>query len=421
VSRWPRIVLVLLLLVQLSLAAVPSATASVQLTHYTYEAHGDFWREYLDLMAERFKASTGISVEFIIASGSEYRSKLLTMVAGGVAPDVTDAHPMLGAPLIAQGIFEDLTPYVKRDNFPLDRMPPVAAEGVTTPDRKLWGIPGSVYPVVTFFNADLFAESGLPNPRELGERWTWETLTSSAKRLTRDKDGDGVYETYGTSRISYRWEMQVHQAGGQLYDRVVYPTKSQFNSPEVLRAIEFIRGLYADNIATNNHTTYNVFRGTCGFAVVDGPGSISSFQHVAFNWDIAGQPKGPANRAARVNPDGFQVVAYSQHKDAAWQWVRYLTGNADNQLELARISGRMPSLREAMVRYPKIGGIDLPSNWQALIDTAFDPDGYAAYVVPNATQVDAVVNPIINQIWNGQVAPAVGLQQIHEVLPGLLQ
>jgi hypothetical protein len=120
-------------------------------------------------------------------------------------------------------------------------MPPVAVEGVTTPDRKLWGIPGSVYPVVTFFNADLFAETGLLNPRELGEQWTWETLASSAKRLTRDKDGDGVNETYGTSRISYRWEMQVHQAGGQLYDRVAYPTKSQFNSPEVLRAVEFIR------------------------------------------------------------------------------------------------------------------------------------------------------------------------------------
>ena len=74
-----------------------------------------------------------------------------------------------------------------------------------------------------------------------------------------------------------------------------------------------------------------------------------------------------------------------------------------------------------MVRYPKIGGIELPSNWEALIDTAFDPTGYAAYIVPNATQIDAVVNPIMNRIWNGQLAPAVGLQQIHEVLPGLLQ
>ena len=54
----------------------------------------------------------------------------------------------------------------------------------------------------------------------------------------------------------------------------------------------------------------------------------------------------------------------------------------------------MPSLREAMVRYPRLGtDIKLPDNWQAMIETAFDTDGYAAYVVPQSTQIDPVVNP----------------------------
>ncbi len=155
--------------------------------------------------------------------------------------------------------------------------------------------------------------------------------------------------------------------------------------------------------------------------MVDGPGSISSYQTAGFRWDIAIQPKGPASRAARVNPDGFQIVSHSQHKDEAWQWIRHLTGSVESQMELARISGRMPSLREAMVRYTRMSDITMPDNWQALIETSFDPDGYAAYVVPNATQIDAVVNPVMSRIWNGQIAPAVGLQQIHDVLAGLLQ
>ena len=149
---------------------------------------------------------------------------------------------------------------------------------------------------------------------------------------------------------------------------------------------------------------------------VDGPGSISSYQHVGFRWDIAIQPKGPVSRAARVNPDGFQIVSHSPHKEEAWLWIRQLTGSVESQMELARISGRMPSLREAMIRYTRMTGITMPDNWQALIETAFDPDGYAAYVVPNATEIDAVVNPVMSRIWNGQIAPAVGLQQIHDVL-----
>ena len=46
-------------------------------------------------MAERFKASTGISVEFIVAS-EQYRAKLMTMTPERSA-GCTDAHPMLGA------------------------------------------------------------------------------------------------------------------------------------------------------------------------------------------------------------------------------------------------------------------------------------------------------------------------------------
>jgi hypothetical protein len=74
-----------------------------------------------------------------------------------------------------------------------------------------------------------------------------------------------------------------------------------------------------------------------------------------------------------------------------------------------------------MVRYARLGAIKLPDNWHALIDTASDPNGYPAYVVPQATQIDAAVNPVMSQIWAGRLAPAVGLEQIHKVVTGLLK
>jgi ABC-type glycerol-3-phosphate transport system substrate-binding protein len=285
-KKWKAIGIASILLGLSAILSNPAFATHVQLTRYTYSDHGDGFREYLSIMANRFETQTGISVEFVISSGGfdGYRSKLLTMVAGGVAPDVTDAHPVLAAPLLTKDLFEDLMPYVKRDKLSLEqRIPPVAIRGVTAPDGTLWGLPYSVYPVVTFFNADLFSEAGLPNPRELGERWTWETLTSSAKSLTRDKDGDGIMETIGTERISSRWEMQVHQAGGQLYDSIVYPNRSQFNSPEVLRAVEFIQGLYAENMAVTN-AAYRTWKGNVGFNVVDGPTVIGLYyQDVPFS------------------------------------------------------------------------------------------------------------------------------------------
>lgn len=414
----------LFLIVCVLTLVMSSNSVAVEITHFTYDGHGTSWREYLEHMAHRFEAANGISVEFMVSSGGfdGLRTKLLTMVAAGVAPEVTDAHPMLAAPLIAQGIFADLTPYVQRDRFPLDRIPPVAIEGVRTPDQQLWGIPVSLYPVVTFFNVDVFAEHGVQNPKELGSQWTWESLASAAKKLTIDTDGDGTPETYGTEHISSRWEMQVHQAGGQLYDRIVYPTKSQFNSPAVLKAVEFIQSLYVEGLASNN-SLHRVYNGNAAFSVTGGPGDIGSYYRTAsFAWDIATQPIGPANRAARVNPDGFQIVAQSKNRDEAWRWIHFLVADPENQITMARITGRLPSLKEAMIRYQSAveASLPLPDNWQALIETTFDADGYAAYVIPNASAIDAVVNPIMSRIWNGQAAPATSLQQIHEMLPSLL-
>lgn len=195
------------------LASLTAMAATQEITHFMYASHNEAWKQYLHTMAERFEKETGIQVTVIMSDG-DYRSKLLAMIVGGTPPDVTDAHPVLAAPFIRDRLFEDLSPYVKRDRVPIDRMPPVGIQGTTAPGGYMWGIPVSIMPVITIFNVDLFAQRGLPNPRQLGENWTWETLRSSARNLTRDLNGDGVPDTFGTSRIHYRWEAQVHQAGG---------------------------------------------------------------------------------------------------------------------------------------------------------------------------------------------------------------
>lgn len=417
--RWQKAALFCLVVSLITLWSATTA-AAVEITHFTYANHGESWREYLTLMAKRFEAKTGIKVNFIVSSGN-YEEKLATMIAAGVPPDVTDGHPMLMASLIAQNTFEDLRPYVQRDKVPLTEIPPAAIAGVTLPSGELWGLPVSIYPVVTFFNRDLFVERGLQTPIQLGQNWTWNTMRDSARKLTVDKNGDRVPEIYGASNVASRYEMQVHQAGGQLYDSLIYPTKSLWNSQPVLQTVEFLQEFFAERWSTTS-SSVAVYMNNAAFSVTDGPGFIGPYyQTVSFDWDIAVQPLGPVSRASRVNPDGFQIVAYSSQKEAAWQWIYFLVAEVENQLEMAKITGRLPSLRQAIVNYPKVtASLKMPTNWAAFLETAFQPDGYAAYVIPNANAINPIVNAILPRIWNGQVAPAIGLQQIHEQVSAVL-
>lgn len=70
-----------------------------------------------------------------------------------------------------------------------------------------------------------------------------------------------------------------------------------------------------------------------------------------------------------------------------------------------------------MVRYDRVP-LKLPPNWMAFIDTAFDPDGFAAYVVP--APVRNTVTSMMNAVWRGEKSPEEALTQLDEIVNAML-
>lgn len=57
--------------------------------------------------------------------------------------------------------------------------------------------------VLSIYNKDMFEREGLEDPYELylEGRWTWDTVTELAKKLTKDTDNDGVVDQFGMTGI----------------------------------------------------------------------------------------------------------------------------------------------------------------------------------------------------------------------------
>ena len=403
------------LLTALALLSVPALAQQVTITHMTYGSHAKEWHQFLQLMAERFEAETGIRVEVEVGpGGGEYREQVIVRTIGGMPPDVMDFNPGQAAILIREGAFADLRPFIEKSNLDLDEYPPIGLQGMTLPDGFVWGFPMSLLPIPVYFNVDMFAEAVLANPIELGEAWDWDAYLQSARRLTL-RDGEGNVYQAGSTDWRYRYEQPVHQAGGMLFDRFVFPTKSLFNTPEVLEAYSFRATMKQEGLFA---TSGGVWNGNVALTNIDGPTIINRWVG-GFRMDVALQPKGPAGkRSSELNPDGFQIHAQSPNKEAAWQWIEFLVGNPEVQFEFAAMTGRLPALREAMLRYGDIPR-ELPQNWYALIETAFSPDAFPPYMIDDASLVDAL-NKGHAPIWNLEVAPEVGLLQLHEQLQGIL-
>jgi multiple sugar transport system substrate-binding protein len=396
------------------------ANGKTVLTHLTYPNHGEPWQEFVRSQALAFeRANPDIKIDLVVGSGV---SKFMTMVAGGVAPDITEFALVYGGTLAADGHFLDLRPFFARDRqVNLNHYAPIAIQAMTASDGAMWGFPADVYPASTYYDVDFFADAGLLTPSELGENWTWDTMLQAAKKLTRDTNRDGVVDFWGIGGGSGMWDHMafVRQAGGTLYDRYVDPTESRLNEPAVERAMQW----YADLYLTHG-VIYNGWDGMtkriAAMSLVSGPTAIESMQAAGVRVDVAPQPKGPANRGAYVAQNGFQIVESTKHPELAWEWVKFLIGTDEAISQFAQVTTRFPANMRVARRYRDF--IDNPPpNIAAVLETAVDPASFHLPIGKNTSETRSILSSIRGPIVQGSLGVRMALEDAHRRINALLK
>lgn len=170
-----------------------------------------------------------------------YEEKILTTAAAGSAPDVFLLDSKIIPSFLNKGVLVDLMPYVQRLNVDLgEYFPNVLA--IAMRDSQLYAFPKDFTPLVVYYNKTIFDREGLPYP-QVG--WTWEEYLDIAKRLTRDTDGDGRVDQFGTSFVNYflYWIVWVWMNGGDVFSPDGRRATGYFNSPATEEALQFFINL----------------------------------------------------------------------------------------------------------------------------------------------------------------------------------
>lgn len=74
-------------------------------------------------------------------------------------------------------------------------------------------LPYETVPVLLFVNKSLLAKEQIEVP---GEDWTWDDMYEICRRITKDVNGDGLLDQFGT--YNYSWRNAVYTSGGRFYD-----------------------------------------------------------------------------------------------------------------------------------------------------------------------------------------------------------
>lgn len=280
---------------------------------------------YEDLVAQFHGQQDRVRVRFMWVPGSQYQTKLKTLIAARQPPDVfwtSDAWMAYELPFLA-----DLTPYVQRDaaELNLDDFYPELLKACQYDGRQVV-LPRWFNISLLYYNKRLFDAAGEPYPTK---DWTWDDYVAAGKRLTR-REPDGRVSIWGSNVMTGwwgEWLIYVRQSGGDMFTPDL--NRCLLDSPEAVRGLQF----YYDKIHTHQFAPRPGFGPELAFAsgkmAMDWGGHtglwVSYNQIPGLEWDVQILPRGPVTRSGgEFAIDTFGIAKDSPRVEAAWEFVKFL-------------------------------------------------------------------------------------------------
>ncbi|MDD3926094.1 MAG: sugar ABC transporter substrate-binding protein [bacterium] len=299
-------------------------------------------------------AHPGIKVKAEPVSG-DYYTKLQTMMAGGMTPDVIYMQNKSLADYRDRGVLLNLSPYIEKDKYALEDICKLGFEEGGINEGAVYGIPLTGTAEMLIYNKDLFDKAGLKYP---DQTWTWKAMLQAAKKLTVDTNRDGRIDQYGISTMPGWWATDIAWIwanGGDVFNKDL--SKCVVNNAKAREAMQFMVDLSNKYKVTPKGVTGSEVKNAAELFMTGRLGmyaglpyqALSDFSAVRnLNWDIALMPKSNSGqRVVRYTGECWTVYAGSKHPREAWEMVKHLSSarTAKGLAELNAIPARMSVLK----------------------------------------------------------------------------
>ena len=182
------------------------------------------------IVADAFmKEHPEIQIEIWNQPWDDYFTKIQALWASGDAKVIPDVAFLWPTPTYAaQGVLENLDPFIEKSGYNLDDYWPGLLESAKY-EGSVYGFPRDIEVNVLYYNKDLFDKAGVDYPTD---NWTWDDFLAAAEKLTV-KDASGVTERYALAAEGGKWAKWVNQNGGAILDDYVNPVQVHAGRPEV--------------------------------------------------------------------------------------------------------------------------------------------------------------------------------------------
>jgi multiple sugar transport system substrate-binding protein len=265
-----------------------------------------------------------------------YQSDMESRFAAGNPPDVFYVDSNVAPDWIAKGFLLPLQGLVTSRGFDTSHFFPVLRRAFEGPGGQPYGFPKDWSPLAMYTNNALLGQAGIAPPA------TWAQLREAAERLRAVTGLTPICLSADWARLL----AFVEENGGSFLNDA--RTAVTINSTAASEAVDFYVGLVRDGLAA---LLDQLGSSWCGQAFADGKVAIAFegtwllpvLDSAAPRPDYSVHPLlSNARRGNIAFTVAYSIAAASQHKQAAWELLSYLTG------------------REGMLIWTS-GGVALPS------------------------------------------------------------
>jgi multiple sugar transport system substrate-binding protein len=356
-----------------------------------------------------------IQIEIWNQPWEDYFTKIQALWASGdsnVIPDVAFLWPP--PRYAAEGVLENLDPYIEESGYNLDDYWPGLLESAKF-EGSVYGFPRDIESNIIYYNKDMFDAAGVEYP---SDDWTWDDFLAAAEVLTQ-KDDSGNTTVYALASEAGKANKWFNQTGGGYLDDYVNPSQCMLTDPASLRGIQFFSDLiengYAMRPADLNQAGGDaaVFSSGQAAMILQNSSRVSAFNEAGLNYDIAPAPF-PAD-GQRFNSAGgaaWVMSSASDNKDAAWTFLEWLQSAEGGQRIYTEAGEIFPAL-QPVANSPVFMTDQPPANKQAfIIEAGASGVGGFGYFPEWGELADSIISPGLERVWAGEVSADEGAAEV---------
>ena len=201
-----------------------------------------------------------------------------------------------------------------------------------------YALPYENVPMLMFVNKTLLEQAGIQMP---SEDWTWEEMYEICRKVTRDSDGDGMIDQFGT--YNYSWLEAAYSNGEQIFDMT--GRECYLAGEGVAKAIRFSEKI-SDLNQGQKVTQEDFYSGSVAFMPLSFaryrtykmyPYKIKKYQD--FQWDCITFPSEEQGKNRSVVDCLLMGISdRTRHETLAWEFLKKLTCDADIQMNIMKYS-----------------------------------------------------------------------------------